>query len=179
MRALLVTDSRSPSELSLRAAQKLRAQGHVLRFTWTKPPTSFAHPFAAVEALAEDSRSPDPFAEGHAAVDHIAWARWPDLVLMVGASAALVSRLSHGRGEDFVELIALATRAPLVIVTDIPEAVAAHPAVVENLNRLEQNGAKIYSTDFFVAKFDELLESWATRTSAHSQKPSAANGLLT
>lgn len=177
MHVLLVAESRSSSDLSLRVAQTLHAQGHPLRLTWTKHPT-LTHPFAAIEALAEDSRSPDPFAEGHAAVDHIAWARWPELVLFVGASAALVSRLSHGRGEEFIELIALATRAPIVIVTDIPELVATHPAVVENLNRLEQNGAQIYTADFFATKLDELLKSWATRTSDQSQKPSAASGLL-
>lgn len=177
MRVLLVADSRSPSELSRNLAERLRAEGHTLRFTWTKDSAS-ARPFSAIEVLAEDVRSPDPFSEGHAAVDHIAWARWPELVLVGGASAALISRLSHGRGEDFVELIALATRAPIVIVTNIPEPIASHPAVVENLNRLERNGAQIYTADFFATKFDELFASWATRTSAQSQKPSAANVLL-
>lgn len=174
MRILLGFDAGICAELSTQLVERLRARGHTLRLTWTR--SSSTKP--PVSEKFEDARSPDPFSEGHAAVDHIAWARWPELVLVVGASPSLIARLAQGRAEDFLGLVALATRAPIVVVTDMPEPVATHPAVRENIEQLEKHGVRVYAADFLGNSLDVMLESFQTRTSDQIQNPSAANVLL-
>lgn len=88
----------------------------------------------------DSERSANPFGADHESTDHIAWARWPDVVVWVGADAHDVARLALGLAKDFRDLVTLVTRARVHVLTRIDADLAAHPAVQTNLKSLSDRG---------------------------------------
>jgi phosphopantothenoylcysteine decarboxylase / phosphopantothenate---cysteine ligase len=87
----------------------------------------------------------DPAAE--AAMGHIELARWADLLLIAPATADLLSRLAHGRADDLLTTLRLATRAPVIVAPAMNVAMWEHPATRRNLDRLETDGCVIAGPD--------------------------------
>jgi len=83
----------------------------------------------------------DPDAE--AGMDHIALARWVDLVLVAPATADLIARLAAGLADDLLTTLALATTAPLVLAPAMNHRMWRHPATQHNLARLRERGVRI------------------------------------
>jgi phosphopantothenoylcysteine decarboxylase/phosphopantothenate--cysteine ligase len=80
----------------------------------------------------------DPAAE--AAMGHIELARWADLIVIAPASADLISRLTHGKGDDLLTTVCLARRSDLVIAPAMNEAMWHHQATQDNLAALQEQG---------------------------------------
>lgn len=75
-------------------------------------------------------------AESEAAMDHIALARWADLLLIAPASAQCIAKLAHGLADDLLSTLALATQAPLAIAPAMNTQMWLHPATQANVNSL-------------------------------------------
>lgn len=96
---------------------------------------------AALEALTHhqvyasvwqrDARTPVP---------HINLAEWAEIVVVCPASATSLARIAGGDCSDLVSAIACATRAPVVIVPSMNDAMYESPAVQDNLARLRTHG---------------------------------------
>jgi SAM-dependent methyltransferase len=78
-----------------------------------------------------DARTPVP---------HIGLAEWAELVLVYPASATTLSRIATGDCSDLVAAIVAATRAPVVVVPSMNDAMYASPAVQANLAVLRDHG---------------------------------------
>ncbi|HEY0178902.1 MAG TPA: bifunctional phosphopantothenoylcysteine decarboxylase/phosphopantothenate--cysteine ligase CoaBC [Dokdonella sp.] len=78
-----------------------------------------------------------------AAMGHIELARWADEVLVAPASADLIARLAHGRADELLTTLCLATAAPLSIAPAMNQQMWAHAATQANLARLRERGVRV------------------------------------
>ncbi len=82
-------------------------------------------------------------AHAEAAMGHIELARWAERILVAPASADLLARLAHGRADDLLTTLCLASAAPLYLAPAMNQQMWAHPAVQANLDLLRQRGAHV------------------------------------
>ena len=75
-----------------------------------------------------------------APVPHVRLAEWAELVVVCPASATTVSRIATGDCSDLVAAIVAATRAPVVVVPSMNDAMYGSPAVSANLQTLRDHG---------------------------------------
>nr|BBK07992.1 protein LanD [Streptomyces sp. TP-A0584] len=73
-------------------------------------------------------------------VPHLELAEWPDLVIVAPATTAFVAKCALGMPDSLALSAVLATRAPVVIASSIPEGSLQRPSVRRNLAALEEDG---------------------------------------
>ncbi len=73
-------------------------------------------------------------------VPHVNLAEWAELVVVCPATATTLARIATGDCSDLVSAIVTATRAPVVIVPSMNDAMYASPAVQQNLDTLRAHG---------------------------------------
>ncbi|HEU5209486.1 MAG TPA: bifunctional phosphopantothenoylcysteine decarboxylase/phosphopantothenate--cysteine ligase CoaBC [Longimicrobiales bacterium] len=78
-------------------------------------------------------------AEGHA-LDHIRLARAADVVCIAPATADFIARAAHGRADDLITAVLLATRAPVLVCPAMNDRMWAHPQTQANAAHLEELG---------------------------------------
>ncbi|HEY0992995.1 MAG TPA: flavoprotein, partial [Kofleriaceae bacterium] len=76
-------------------------------------------------------------------VPHIGLAEWAELVVVCPASATTLSRIATGDCSDLVAALVTATRAPVVVVPSMNDAMYASPAVQANLATLRDHGRHV------------------------------------
>jgi 3-polyprenyl-4-hydroxybenzoate decarboxylase/SAM-dependent methyltransferase len=76
-------------------------------------------------------------------VPHINLAEWAELVVVCPASATTLSRIATGDCSDLVAAIVAATRAPVVVVPSMNDAMYGSPAVQANLATLRDHGRRV------------------------------------
>jgi 3-polyprenyl-4-hydroxybenzoate decarboxylase/SAM-dependent methyltransferase len=81
--------------------------------------------------------------DAHAPVPHVSLAEWAELVLVYPASATTLSRIATGDCGDLVAAIVVATRAPVVVVPSMNDAMYESPAVKANLAVLRDHGRHV------------------------------------
>ena len=80
---------------------------------------------------------------GEAAMGHIELARWAEQILIAPASADGIARLAHGRADDLLGAVVLASSAPLSIAPAMNQQMWAHPATQANMDTLRQRGVRV------------------------------------
>jgi len=88
------------------------------------------------EALTGRPCHTDMWAPG-AALSHIRLARAADVICVAPATADFLARAAHGRGDDLLTAILLATNAPVLISPAMNDRMWAHPQTQANAARLE------------------------------------------
>ncbi len=73
---------------------------------------------------------------------HIDLAREADLFLIAPATANIIGKLAHGIADNLLTCIALATKAPIVIVPAMNTQMYQNKIVQENCRKLKRNGAQ-------------------------------------
>jgi hypothetical protein len=73
-------------------------------------------------------------------VPHVNLAEWAELVVVCPASATTIARIATGDCSDLVSAIVAATRAPVLIVPSMNDAMYASAAVQDNLELLREHG---------------------------------------
>ena len=76
-------------------------------------------------------------------MDHIADARWADLVIVAPATANILGKMAHGIADCPVSTLALAYEGPLLVAPAMNTSMFRHPATTENLATLARRGVKI------------------------------------
>ncbi len=120
--------------------RRLQDMGADVRVVMTKAAQEFITPLT-LQAL---SGNPvhvdllDPAAE--AAMGHIELARWADLMVVAPASADVIARIAHGKGDDLLTTVCLARRCELVIAPAMNEAMWHNLATTDNLALLQTRG---------------------------------------
>lgn len=127
-----------------RLVQGLVAVGHDVRVVMTRSARRFVAP-RALEALTHR-----PVARGMwggtptEPAPHVALARWADVVVVCPCTATTLGRIAAGDCSELVSAVATTTRAPVLLVPSMNEAMLSAPRVEANLEALTQAG-------FFVA----------------------------
>lgn len=123
--------------------RRLRDEGAELRVVMTQGAAEFITPLTlqtlsghpvAMELLDADQES---------AMGHIALARWSDWVLIAPASADTIARLTHGRADDLLTALILATESPVALAPAMNNKMWSHPATQENLASLRARGVQV------------------------------------
>jgi 3-polyprenyl-4-hydroxybenzoate decarboxylase/SAM-dependent methyltransferase len=78
--------------------------------------------------------------DARAPVPHVNLAEWAELVIVYPASATTLSQIATGDCSDLVAAIVAATRAPVVVVPSMNDAMYRSPAVQANLATLRAHG---------------------------------------
>lgn len=123
--------------------RRLGDAGAELRVVMTKGACEFITPLTlqtlsghpvAIELLDADQES---------AMGHIKLARWADWILIAPASADTVARLAHGRADDLLTALCLASESPLVIAPAMNNKMWQNQATQENLAKLQARGVQL------------------------------------
>jgi phosphopantothenoylcysteine decarboxylase/phosphopantothenate--cysteine ligase len=83
-------------------------------------------------------------AAAEAAMGHIELARWANLVLVAPASADFLARLTHGRADDLLSTLCLATEAPICVAPAMNRVMWANVATQANVATLTQRGVRFF-----------------------------------
>ncbi|MDM7202675.1 MAG: bifunctional phosphopantothenoylcysteine decarboxylase/phosphopantothenate--cysteine ligase CoaBC [Thermodesulfobacteriaceae bacterium] len=77
-------------------------------------------------------------------ISHIALARWPDLILILPATASFLAKLRVGQASELLLAVLLATKSPVILFPSMNTQMLNHPATQENLKILRSYGYYIY-----------------------------------
>jgi phosphopantothenoylcysteine decarboxylase/phosphopantothenate--cysteine ligase len=78
-----------------------------------------------------------------AAMGHIELARWAQWVLIAPASADFIARLAHGRADDLLATLCLATEAPIALAPAMNRVMWANKSTQANVETLISRGIRI------------------------------------
>ncbi|MGH8442492.1 MAG: bifunctional phosphopantothenoylcysteine decarboxylase/phosphopantothenate--cysteine ligase CoaBC [Nevskiaceae bacterium] len=83
-----------------------------------------------------------------AAMGHIELARWADAVVVAPASADFIARLAHGRADDLLTTLCLASSRPLFVAPAMNQQMWANKATQDNLTLLDKRGIRLLAPGF-------------------------------
>lgn len=78
------------------------------------------------------------------AMEHIALARWADVILVAPASADFLARLVHGRADDLLASLCLAASVPLAVAPAMNRQMWAQAATQSNIATLRERGVRVF-----------------------------------
>jgi phosphopantothenoylcysteine decarboxylase/phosphopantothenate--cysteine ligase len=123
--------------------RRLLERGAEVQVVMTAGAQKFVAPRTFQAVSGRPTRS-DLWDEGaEAAMSHIELARWAQVVLIAPASADFIARLAHGRADDLLATLCLATEAPLVVAPAMNRVMWANKATQANIGILESRGVRI------------------------------------
>ncbi|WP_371068413.1 bifunctional phosphopantothenoylcysteine decarboxylase/phosphopantothenate--cysteine ligase CoaBC [Sediminibacillus sp. JSM 1682029] len=130
---------------------RLTQAGADVKVIMTDSAVKFVSPLT-FQALSRNPVFTDTFDEKDPAkIAHIDLADWADLVLIAPATANIIGKMANGLADDMLSTIMLATQAPVYIAPAMNVHMYAHPAVVDNMKKLEGWGYR------FIEPGDGLL----------------------
>ncbi len=124
--------------------RRLRDAGAEVRVIMTRGGLEFITPLT-LQALSGNPVHTDlldPAAE--AGMGHIELARWADLLLVAPATADSIASLTHGRADDLLGAVWLATEAPRAIAPAMNQQMWQDPATQANLAILKERQVAIW-----------------------------------
>ncbi len=127
---------------SAELVRQLRAVGATVRVVMTPAATGFitARTF---QALSGESVWSD-WSDDRTGMDHIELARWADLILIAPASADTLARLAHGRADDLLAAVCLASTAPLAVAPAMNQAMWGAAATRQNVAWLRERDVQVW-----------------------------------
>lgn len=127
--------------------RRLREAGAGVRVVMTRGATEFVTPmtFQALSGHPVHLELLDTDAE--AGMGHIELARWADAILVAPASADFLARLAHGRADDLLSAICLASDVPLALAPAMNSRMWHNPATQDNVRQLGSRGVLLLGPD--------------------------------
>ena len=86
--------------------------------------------------------------EAELAMGHIELAKWADVIIIAPASANTIAKLCHGRADDLLSTVILATKAKVMIAPAMNQQMFASSAMKDNLLLLSKRGMLIIQPGF-------------------------------
>ncbi|MFP7494135.1 bifunctional phosphopantothenoylcysteine decarboxylase/phosphopantothenate--cysteine ligase CoaBC [Terribacillus saccharophilus] len=119
---------------------KLTQKGADVHVIMTKHAAEFVSPLT-FQALSRNPVYTDTFDEKHPEkIAHIDLADKADLFLLAPTTANLIGKLANGIADDMLTTTLLATEAPVYIAPAMNVHMYAHPAVIRNMQQLDDWG---------------------------------------
>ena len=127
---------------SLDLLRFLKKDGYEIKTVLTRSGKQFVTPLSLV-SLSGGKVYENLFdKENEAEIDHIALSRWADLILVVPATANIISKLGQGKAEDLASTILLASNKDIILVPAMNVRMWGHKATQENCKKLITYGYK-------------------------------------
>ncbi len=127
---------------SAELVRRLRTAGAVVRVVMTRSAKEF------VTATTLHTLSGEPvwsdWSDDKSGMDHIELARWADRILIAPATADTLARIAHGRADDLLTAICLATEAPLAVAPAMNQAMWNNKATQANVDTLRERGVRVW-----------------------------------
>ena len=120
--------------------------GAEVRVVMTPAATRFLAPLT-LSVLSKNAVIADLWDPSSGAVDHVALARWADVLAVAPATADVLAKLARGIGDDVLTTYALGHRKALLVAPAMNTWMWAHPATEENLAILKSRGATVVEPD--------------------------------
>ncbi|WP_117169758.1 bifunctional phosphopantothenoylcysteine decarboxylase/phosphopantothenate--cysteine ligase CoaBC [Paraliobacillus sediminis] len=121
---------------------KLVQKGAIVKVIMTESAQEFVSPLT-FQALSRNPVYTDTFDEKDSEkIAHIDLADWADLFIIAPATANMIGKIANGIADDMLSTTITATRADVYIAPAMNVHMYAHPAVVNNMKRLESWGYK-------------------------------------
>lgn len=119
-----------------------RKQGAEVKVVMTQAATKLVAPIT-FEAMSRHPVYADLFSREHGwEMEHIALAKWGDLLLVAPATANCIGKFAHGIADDPLSTLFLSLQVPTFIAPATNSAMYMHPVVQENLRRLAERGVR-------------------------------------
>lgn len=123
--------------------RRLRDAGAAVRVILTPNAARFVSPLS-LSAVSEHGVILDQWGDaGHGGVDHIALARWADVLLIAPATANALAKLAAGIADDALTTYALAHRGSTLVAPAMNTFMLGHPTVQQNVATLRSRGVGI------------------------------------
>ena len=123
--------------------RQLKKQGASIRVILSRGAREFITPLTLQALSGEPTYTELLDEKAEAGMGHIALARWADLMVVAPATADVIARLAHGRADDLLTTVALATPAPVAIAPAMNQQMWANQATQDNLSQLSKRGLQI------------------------------------
>ena len=120
--------------------RRLRERGAEVQVVMTAGAAQFVTPLTLQAVSGRAVRESLWDASAEAAMGHIELARWADLVLIAPATAEFLARLTHGRADDLLATLCLATSAPLHLAPAMNRLMWSNAATQANVAALRGRG---------------------------------------
>ena len=118
-------------------------EGAQVKVAMTQSACQFVSPLT-FQVLTKEKVMVDTFDENDpSVVQHIHFADWTELAIVIPATANTIAKIAHGIADNFVTSAFLATTAPKVIVPAMNEHMWENPATLRNCAQLEEDGVII------------------------------------
>ena len=127
---------------SLDLIRLLKKEAFEIKTVLTKSGKQFVTPLSLVSLSGSKVYENLFDKENEAEIDHISLSRWADLILVVPATANLISKLSHGKAEDLATTIMLASNKDIILVPAMNVRMWSHKATQDNCKKLITYGYK-------------------------------------
>ena len=125
------------------AVRRLRERGAEVQVVMTAGAREFVTPLTFQALSGRPVRTDLWDASAEAAMGHIELARWAEQVLVAPASADFLARLAHGRADDLLATLCLATSAPIAVAPAMNRLMWANAATQANVATLRARGIAI------------------------------------
>ena len=86
--------------------------------------------------------------EAELSMGHIELAKWADVVIIAPASANTIAKLCHGKADDLLSTVILATSASVMVAPSMNQQMYASLAMKDNLQLLQKRGVIIIDPGF-------------------------------
>src|SRR5208282_5758728 len=123
--------------------RRLIERGAEVQVVMTEAALRFVTPMTFQAVSGRPARSDLWDSAAEAAMGHIELARWAQIVLIAPASADFVARLAHGRADDLLATLCLATEAPIVIAPAMNRIMWGNKATQANVATLISRGVRL------------------------------------
>ncbi len=128
-------------------SRKIRALGARVIPVMTMHATEFVSPISFA-ALTGEKVYTDLFSMERAeTIPHIGLARSADILLLLPATANILSKAAHGLADDFLSTLFLAFPGPALFFPSMNSNMYAHPATQANIERLKSFGYRVVGPD--------------------------------
>ena len=123
--------------------RRLKEAGAEVRVVMTPAATKFITPLTLQALSGRPVHVHLLDASEESAMGHIALARWADAVVVAPATADFMAKLAHGRADDLLSTLCLASRAPLLLAPAMNVVMWEHPATQANARLLRERGLRL------------------------------------
>ena len=132
---------------SVDLVRRLKEHGAEVRVVMTTNAREFVSPmtFQAVSGEPVSEQLFDEAAE--AAMGHIEFARWADLIVIAPTSANTLAKLAAGLADDLLSTLCLASPSPLALCPAMNQQMWRHEQVQANVKRLQERNIAIWGPD--------------------------------
>jgi phosphopantothenoylcysteine decarboxylase/phosphopantothenate--cysteine ligase len=83
-------------------------------------------------------------ADAESGMSHIELARWADTVLVAPASANFIAKMAHGRADDLLSTLCLATEGQVALAPAMNQQMWLNLATQENAAAIKKHGIRIF-----------------------------------